>query len=121
MVQTTPYLVSDQRAFDRRFVRMPSWMIFYRHGLKKHVGMVRDLNRCGIYFYSDLVPDVGSELEFVMRFPKWTNLRIVACKGKVLRVEQPKDGAAVGVALQLTRFWICPEVGRLRVDVDCCA
>lgn len=89
MFQAKPYVVDNHRACDRRFVRMPLWMIFYRHGMKKHVGMVRDLNRSGIYFYSRLVPEVGSELEFVMSFPKWSNLGLVACKGRVLRVEQP--------------------------------
>ncbi len=85
---------------------MPSWMIFYREGLRKHVSLVRDLDRKGMYFYSKMAPEIGSEIEFVMRFPKWTNLQLIACKGKVLRVEQPADGAAVGVALHLTRFWI---------------
>jgi hypothetical protein len=83
-------------------------MIFYRHGLRKHVTMVRDLNRSGIYFYSKIAPLVGTEIEFVMRFPKWTNLGPVACKGKVLRVEQPEGGAA-GVAVKLSRFWVLRE------------
>src|SRR5689334_9867362 len=98
MATVTFAKVDDRRRHERRFVCMPSWMIFYRYGLNKHVGMVRDLNRCGMYFYSSLAPKVGSDLEFVMRFPRWTNLRLVACKGRVLRVEQPKNGAAVGVA-----------------------
>ena len=105
MLQATRALVRNHRSSDRRFVRMPSWMVFYRYGMKKHVSMVRDLNHGGMYFYSKLVPEVGSDLEFVMKFPKWTNLDLLACKGKVLRVEQPRDGAAVGVALKLTRFW----------------
>ena len=107
--------VIDQRAHNRRFVRMPSWMIFYRFGLKKHVGMVRDLNRCGMYFYSDFVPEPGSDLEFVLRFPKWTNLGLVACKGRVVRVEQPTKGAATGVALKLTRFWPLRNGHQLRI------
>ena len=98
----------QQRVIERRFVRLPAWMVFYRHGLKKHVSMVRDMNRSGIYFYSNFAPLQGSHIEFVMKFPKWTNLRPIACKGEVLRVEQPVPGAAVGVAVKLSRFWVLP-------------
>jgi hypothetical protein len=100
---------TQQRVHERRFVRLPAWMIFYRHGFRKHVTMVRDLNRNGIYFYSNLAPLVGTYIEFVMKFPKWTNLGPVACKGKVLRVEQPECGAAIGVAVKLSRFWVLRE------------
>lgn len=102
--------VVNQRAAERRFLRMAAWMIFYRHGLRKHPSMVRDINRTGIYFYSNFAPAIGTEIEFVMKFPKWTNLGPVACKGEVLRVEQRIDGAAIGVALRLTRFWVLPEL-----------
>jgi hypothetical protein len=100
---------TQQRFHERRFVRLPAWMVFYRHGLRKHVTMVRDLNRSGIYFYSKLAPLAGTDIEFVMKFPEWTNLGPVACKGKVLRVEQPECGAAIGVAVRLSRFWVLRE------------
>lgn len=99
---------SQQRVSERHFVRLPAWMVFYRRGLKKHVSMVRDMNRSGIYFYSNFAPLQGSHIEFVMKFPRWTNLKAIACKGKVLRVEQPEAGADVGVAVELSRFWVLP-------------
>jgi hypothetical protein len=98
--------IAEQRIKNRKFVRMAAWFVFYRHGLRKHVSRVRDLNRSGIFFYSNYRPTVGTELEFVMKFPKWTNLSPVACKGRVLRVEQPSTSAAIGVAMKLTRFWV---------------
>jgi hypothetical protein len=97
---------SNRRGDQRRFVRMPAWMIFYRAGLRKHVGLVRDLNRNGMYFYSDIVPHQGSTIEFVMRFHKWTGLGVVACKGVVLRVDQPVKAAKIGIAVKLTRFFV---------------
>jgi hypothetical protein len=97
---------SNRRCDPRRFVRMPAWMIFYRDGLRKHVSLVRDLNRNGMYFYSDIAPNRGSTLEFVMRFPKWTGLGVVACKGVVLRVDQPVKAAKIGIAVKLTRFFV---------------
>jgi hypothetical protein len=97
---------SNRRKDRRRFIRMPAWMIFYRAGLRKHVSLVRDLNRNGIYFYSDIAPQKGSEIEFVMRFPRWTELGVVACKGVVVRVEQPLKAAKIGIAVKLTRFFV---------------
>ena len=81
-------------------------MVFYSVNFKKHVAMVRDMTRQGIFFYSDVRPQVGEEVAFVMKFPKWTDSSLIACKGKVVRVEQAVPGAAVGVALSLSRFLV---------------
>jgi len=83
MLGECPY----SRAAKRKFVRLPAWVIFYRNGRKKHVAMVRDMSRQGIFFYS-----------------KWTNTAPIACKGIVVRVENPVPGAAIGIAISLTRF-----------------
>ena len=39
-----------------------------------------------------------------MKFSKWTNTAPIACKGIVVRVENPVPGAAIGIAISLTRF-----------------
>lgn len=94
----------NRRATTRRFVRLPAWLIFYRTSQQKHVAMVRDISRQGIFFYSDLAATVGEEIEFVMQFPKWTNSPAIACKGRVVRVEQAAPGAKIGVAASLNQF-----------------
>lgn len=94
----------NRRATKRKFVRLPAWVIFYRTDHKKHVAMVRDISRLGIFFYSDFQPASGDEIEFVIKFPKWTKTPPIACKGTVVRVEQATPGAAVGVAASLYRF-----------------
>jgi hypothetical protein len=81
-------------------------MVFYGINLQKHVAMVRDMTRQGIFFYSDVRPQLGEEIAFVMKFPKWTRSSPIACKGKVVRVEQAVPGAAIGVALRLSRFLV---------------
>ncbi len=50
--------------------------------------MVRDINRNGIFFYSDFGSTVGNELEFVLKFPAWTKSAPISCKGKVARVHK---------------------------------
>ena len=95
---------NHERSATRKFLRLPAWMVFYRVNFKKHVAMVRDMTRQGIFFYSDIRPQVGEEVAFVMKFPKRTHRSLIACKGKVVRVEQAVPGAAVGVAVSLSRF-----------------
>jgi PilZ domain len=94
----------NRRASKRKFVRLPAWVIFYRTNQQKHVAMVRDISRQGIFFYSDVQPAAGDEIEFVIKFPKWTNSPPIACKGTVVRVEHAAPGAAVGIAASLYRF-----------------
>src|SRR5947209_19197947 len=92
---------NHQRSATRKFLRLPAWS---RVNFKKHVAMVRDMTRQGIFFYSDIRPQVGEEVAFVMEFAKWSHRSLIACKGRVVRVEQAVPGAAVGVALSLSRF-----------------
>jgi hypothetical protein len=93
-----------KRAAKRKFVRLPAWVIFYRLDKQKHVALVRDMSRQGIFFYSDVRPLLGQDIEFVMKFPKWTNTAPIACKGTVVRVERAAPGAAIGIAASLNRF-----------------
>jgi hypothetical protein len=95
---------AHQRATKRKFVRLPAWVIFYRVNQQKHVALVRDMSRKGIFFYCDFRPLLGEDIEFVMKFPKWTNTAPIACKGTVVRVECAVPGAAIGIAASLSRF-----------------
>ncbi|PYX63167.1 MAG: hypothetical protein DMG74_18035 [Acidobacteria bacterium] len=105
---------NQQRSATRKFLRLPAWMVFYGVSFQKHVAMVRDMTRQGIFFYSDVRPQLGEEMAFVMKFPKWTQSSPIACKGKVVRVEQAVPGAATGVALSLTRFFVLNKSWTIR-------
>src|SRR5438477_12315452 len=88
MLGECPY----SRAVERKFVRLPAWVIFYRRGRKKHVAMVRDMSRPGIFFYSEYRPPEAEEIEFVMKMPKWTHTAPIACNGTFARVESTAPG-----------------------------
>jgi hypothetical protein len=75
---------NQHRSATRKFLRLPAWLVFYGVNFEKHVPMVRDMTRQGIFFYSDVHPEVGEEIAFVMKFPKWTKSSPIACKGRVL-------------------------------------
>src|SRR5438477_7512808 len=81
---------SNRRNTSRKQVRLPAWVIAYRESLHKHVAMVRDMTKDGMFLYCGIAKaaSCGDEIEFVIRFPKWTNTPAVACKGKIVRIEQ---------------------------------
>src|SRR5215471_8693205 len=98
----------DRRRTRRRLLGLPAWIIVYTANTRqKYVTRVRDMSRAGIFFYSELRPTVGEEIDFILRFPRWTEAPALACKGKVLRVEQSVSTARPGTALRLNRFTVC--------------
>ncbi len=100
--------VSDQRRTRRRLLGLPAWIIVYTvNSRQKYVTRVRDMSRAGMFFYSELRPTVGEEIDFILRFPRWTKAPALACKGEVLRVEQSVSTARPGIALRLNRYTVC--------------
>jgi PilZ domain-containing protein len=91
----------EQRKEPRVFVKMPVRLCFAGEA-QEHVGFVRDMSASGMFFYSDLKTETGSELEFIMHLPQHTmDAAQVSCRGVVVRVENHMPGAATGVALRL--------------------
>ena len=91
----------EQRKERRAFVKLPVRLRFTGE-TQEHVGFVRDMSAHGMFFYSDVRPASGSQLEFVMCLPQHTmDAAQVACKGIVVRVESHKPGAATGIALRI--------------------
>ena len=96
---TVPVVIGEyrqQRMVPRKLLRLPAWIVFYRASLKKHVAMVRDMTRQGVFFYSDFRPAVGDQIEVRVEVLELDQHARVACKGKVLRVEQPAPDARTG-------------------------
>lgn len=95
----------EQRAAHRRFVRLPVTIKTSLSDPNEHVGLLMDLHRRGIFFYSDFTPRHGSQVEFLIvlrsRRPKPIS---VACRGKVVRVEEAAPGSAIGIALSVENY-----------------
>lgn len=98
----------DNRSRRRRLLGLPAWVIVYTANSRQQcVARVRDMTRAGVFFYSELRPSVGEQMDFILKFPKWTKAPALACKGEVLRVEQSPSTARPGIALRLSRFTVC--------------
>ena len=95
----------EQRAAQRRFVRLPVTIKTAPSDPNEHVGLLVDLHRRGIFFYSDFMPSKGSQVEFLIVLRSTQRKAIsVACRGKVVRVEEAAPGAAIGIALSVENY-----------------
>src|SRR5579859_421511 len=66
-------------------------------GTETHSGIVRDISKDGIFFYSSYKPQLQETISFVLHMSG----NKISCTGQVLRVEQKAPGAAVGVAVKI--------------------
>ena len=66
-------------------------------GRETHSGIVRDISKEGIFFYSNYKPQLQEIITFVLHMSD----NKIYCTGQVLRVEQKAPGAAVGVAAKI--------------------
>ena len=65
-------------------------------GDRRHVGLIRDVSRNGLFVYSDFAPAIGEELHI--------RLRRISCSGTVVRVESKPAGAAIGIAIRIAAY-----------------
>ena len=70
----------------------------------KSVGLLRDVSTAGMFVYSNLTPDVGSELRVIVH-PSATDCGVtVCCKCKVVRVEAGMAGSATGIGVTIEGY-----------------
>jgi len=95
----------EQRAAYRSLVRLPVTIKTSPSDPTEHVGLLMDLHRRGIFFYSDFMPRHGAHVEFLIVLRRTQRKAIsVACQGKVVRVEEAAPGAAIGIALSVENY-----------------
>ena len=90
---------AQTRSSPRAFVILPATISFGSDG-EHHAGLIRDISQGGIFFYCEVKPELQSEVNVVVRIGE---AAAIAYKGRVVRVEEPSAGAAVGVAIQILR------------------
>jgi len=95
-------LQPDQRRATRYLITASADI---KHDSGKHVGLVRDLSATGLFVYSNFKPSCGDELQLQIGLWNLTAEKIaVTCRGKVVRVEQPASGAAIGIAISISSY-----------------
>ncbi len=103
----------QERRTGRRVTARVPVSIKTQAGSVEATGFTRDLSNGGLFLYTDSRIAAGSELEMVLILPpeltqgakQW-----VCCQASVVRVEDGKDGANLGVAATIRSLEVLPEI-----------
>lgn len=91
----------EHRTAERTLV-VASGLVYFQEN--RHVGLIRDISRMGLFVYSDFCPRVGDTLRVVVNGRNTGSDEPVTCMGTVVRVESKGAGAAIGIALKISAF-----------------
>ena len=75
-------------------------------------GVTRDVSSSGTFFYCEVAPEVGSEIELMLELPKEVRgggSAHVLCRGRVVRVESAIANQPIGVAVEFTNIERLPS------------
>lgn len=86
----------NQRCSPRALVIFPI-SILGNKGMETHSGIVRDISKNGLFFYSNYRPKPQETITFVLHMSGSK----ISCTGQVVRIEEKAPGAAVGVAVKI--------------------
>jgi PilZ domain-containing protein len=65
--------------------------------------LLRDMNMLGAFFYCAHKPNLGDSVRLDFAIPVMGHRKTVTCEGRVVRLDEAAQGAAIGVAVQFTR------------------
>lgn len=102
----------DKRSRLRVPVQLPV-TIKAKDGSVQETAKTRDLSSGGVFLYTNSEIAEGSELELVLVLPSeltFGERRWVCCQASVVRVEKPAQMGNFGVAAQINRFEVLPEI-----------
>jgi hypothetical protein len=98
MLSTQP----DQRSEQRHFIPLAAVIRLNPDDSRTRVGLIRDVSEHGLFFYTDTRPAKGSTIGFAFTLSKPTlGPVMVSGTGEVVRVVEPAQGAAIGVAVRV--------------------
>lgn len=96
--------LDQRRSCTRIRLTVPAEVTCPGYDPQHHTALVRDISTAGAFFFSNFIPDLGSNatLEFV--FPVIERLMKVSCSGVIVRVENAANGCAAGIAMQFRHY-----------------
>ncbi len=98
----------EQRAAERRPVCVSAMVSCTEPHCQDKIGLIRDMSDSGIFFYSNIAPEMGSDVILTFNIPSSDRQSFTApagggvvCRGTVVRLVKTAAGAATGVAIEL--------------------
>lgn len=107
---TEPHL--EKRAARRFALRIPVSVDHGENHSQNEVAQIRDVSARGICFYLDSALSQGAPIGFTLTLPPEITLTEsirVQCKGRVVRVENPRDDGKLAVAAVIEEYEFLPE------------
>ena len=101
----------DKRGTRRFALRLPVSVTYTEDGVQEKAAQTRDVSARGICFYVDSAIAAGSSIEFTLTLPPEITLTEsirVRCKGKVVRVDDGKEGR-IAVAAVIDEYEFLSE------------
>jgi c-di-GMP-binding flagellar brake protein YcgR len=107
-------LIAERRILPRFTLQMPVSVVIPGNGLKIN-GTTRDVSAGGIFFYADAPVAVQQEIELVMTLSQDAQASAVhvACRARILRVEEDHGKTGIAAAIQKFDFLSTQEVSRV--------
>jgi hypothetical protein len=102
----------EKRTRQRIPVQLPV-SIKSEDGGTQETAQTRDLSSGGVFLYTQSKISEGDELELVLVLPSeltFGERRWVCCQASVVRVEAPSTEGNFGVAAEIKRFEVLPEI-----------
>lgn len=87
----------DERSSPRTLVLLPIQITSQLGPPHTQVGVVRDVSKESIFFFTHFKPELESTINFVLEIGGSS----IPCTGKVVRVQEASPGAAIGVAVKM--------------------
>jgi len=112
---TTPPVQLERRAGQRFPYLIPVAIVDPSSSAEGH-GFTQDLSSRGVFFFTDMRLEQGSEVELTLMMPSEITLgqsMRVRCRGRVLRVVKPAQNSAeaskIAVAVRLEGYEYLPD------------
>lgn len=94
----------EQRRCSRIHLPIRALATFPDLSFEPQAALLRDVNMLGAFFYSKQRPNLHSSVTLEFDLPEMDHPATVSCEGTVVRVEAYAPGAAIGVAIEFTRY-----------------
>lgn len=102
----------EKRAARRFALRIPVSVDHGENHQQNEVAQIRDVSARGICFYLNSALSQGAPIGFTLTLPPEITLTEsirVQCKGRVVRVEDPRDDGKLAVAAVIEEYEFLPE------------
>ena len=97
-------LLPEQRRCSRVHLPIRATAVFPASSAEPRVAFLRDVNMLGAFFYCRHKAFVSQTARLEFAFSDEGGEINAICEGTILRVEESAPGAAIGVAIEFTRY-----------------